>query len=533
MRERLLEDWLAKIGERGFEIPFSQVLITRGHRVLYMGHSPIEHGKDIVTRDSKGRLHAYQLKQGSVGLKEWERIRSQVVALVETAIDHPNVGKARFNPYLVISGELSTPARSRISAENKSWEQRGFRPLTLITGKELLADFSALASDFWPVGVPEIQTFLELYQRSGEQLIDKAQYAAFCLSVFTSGRQLKTEVSRRIAAINIFVSYLLSKAYAAENHWAVVEGWTIAASHIAWVAAKHKLDSRLWRAAFDLALAAAFRALEKLKDETLTEKALDPRTIEWDEITRARTTYAIGAVATWFLLQRGSTERAELDHAVALVRQVVRDRRALLWGESAIPFHLLTFRFLGNATSDRLSEAMLLNLITTIANTNGGHSREGLPDPYEDADTILERLVRRTKNAKRRPRMHTGRSYTLEGLVFLAARRLLKVSLEATWASITHVEFVKFVPAQVNDFLLWNSKDGSLNSRQPGRPQSWKALLVTARNPDIQQHLPPILLDRPDFAVLLALVFPHRLTTELMLFIDDSFRLSFGQTHHV
>ncbi len=530
MRERLLEDWLAKIGERGFEIPFSQVLITRGHRVLLMGHSPIEHGKDIVTRDGKGRFHAYQLKQGSVGLKEWQRIRSQIVALVETAIDHPNVGNARFDPHLVISGEFSAPARSRIAAENKSWKRRGFRPLQLTSGKELLADFSTLASDFWPVAVPEIQAFLDLYQRAGKDLIDKESYAAFCVSLITGGRRVRTEVGRRIAALNIFVSYLLSKAYAAENYWAVIEGWTIAASHIAWVAAKHRLADKHWRAAFNLAREAAVSALAKLKDEALEEQAFDPRHLEWDEITRVRTTYVVGAVAGWFLLQRDSANAEEVDRAATLVRKAVSDRRTLLWGESAVPFFLLTILFLGNASGDRFDEAILVNLITTIAVTNGRRSREGLADPYEDADTVLERGVRRFKNPKRRPRMHTGQSYTLEGLIFLAARRLLKGPLDAAWAGITYVQFAKFVPERVEDFLRWNSENGSLDNRQPGRPQSWAALLATVRNREFRKRLPSVLLNHPDFALLLVLVFPQRLTTELMLWLDDSFRLSFGKT---
>ena len=37
-----------------------------------------------------------------------------------------------------------------------------------------------------------------------------------------------------------------------------------------------------------------------------------------------------------------------------------------------------------------------------------------------------------------------------------------------------------------------------------------------------------VLLDRPEFALLFALVYPQRLTSDLVLFLDDSLRLSFG-----
>jgi hypothetical protein len=528
VRERLLEDWLGKIGERGFEVPFSQVLVTKGHKVLRMGHSPIEHGKDIITRDAQGRLHAFQLKQGSLGLKEWERIRPQVVALVESAVDHPNVGSERCQPWLVISGEYSAPVLSRISADNKSWKRRRFPGLKVIAGKELLADFSALSSDFWPVKLPEIQSFIELYQQGGTALIDKPGYARFCLGLIRGGGSVKTEVARRISALNIFVSYLLSKAYASDNHWAVVEGWTIACSHIAWAAAKYRLPKKHWVGPFELAQAAALGSLEKLKDEALADKALDPRTLEWDEITRVRGTYVAGAVAAWCLAQGDRADATMVAKASAFIRQLVKDRRTVIWGESAMPFFVAMVLFLGNAGGDRLDEALLLSLVRAVAAANGRRSRHGLADPYEDADTTLERLLRQKQKSSRKPRTHTGRSYTLEGLVFLSARRLLKNRLDGHWAPITYVDFIKFRPASLDDFLLWHADKGSLDSRQAGRPQSWSGLLATVRSKAHRKNLPTAVLDQPVFALLLALVFPQRLTAEMMLFLDDSFRSSFG-----
>jgi hypothetical protein len=493
-----------------------------------MGHSPIEHGKDIITRDAKGRLNAYQLKQGSLGLKEWERIRPQVVALVESAVDHPNVGNERCQAWLVSSGEFSAPVLSRISADNKMWRRRGFPPLKVIAGKELLLDFSALASDFWPVQLPEIQAFITLYQKVGVAFIDKAGYASFCLGLINSGGGVKAEVARRISALNIFVSYLLSNAYAAANHWAVVEGWTVACSYIAWAAAKFALPKRYWLPSFELAQTAATSALEKLKDEVLADTALDPRKLEWDEITRLRATYAAGAVSAWFLTQGEAADRQAVANASGFVRQLVRDRRTVIWGESAMPLFVAMVIFIGNASGDRLDEGLLLSLVRAVAVANGRRSRQGLADPYEDADSVLERLLRQLKRPKRKPRTHTGRSYTLEGLVFLAVRRLLRNRLDAHWSAITYVDFIRFLPTSLHDFLLWHADKGSLDSRQPGKPQSWSALLATVRSKDYRRNLPAAVLGQPIFALLFALVFPQRLTSDMMLFLDDSFRLGFG-----
>ncbi|HTJ77840.1 MAG TPA: hypothetical protein VL357_02495 [Rariglobus sp.] len=524
MRARLLEDWLAKIGERGFEVPFSQVLITHGHKVLRMGHSPIEHGKDIITRDAKRNLHAYQLKQGSVDLKEWERIYPQIVALVETAVDHPNVGRESFQPWLVISGSFSAPVLNRISNHNKEWKRRRLPTLKVIEGKELLTEFSNLASDFWPVELLEIEAFIALYQKPGAAFIDKAGYAKFCLSLIKGGGRVKAELARRLSALNIFVSYLLSRAYATGNHWAVVEGWTVASSHILWAAQKWSLPSKQWEAAFGLAQSAALNALAKLKDEALAEKAMDPGNLEWDEITRARGTYVAGAVSAWFLVQGSKADTVEIRRGHDFVRSLISGQRTLIWGESSIPFYIAMVTFLSSAGGERLDECLLLHLVKMLAVTNGRRSRQGLPDPYEDADTALERLLRRAKKVTPRPRMHTGRAFTLEGLVFLCARRLLKGPLDAHWPAITYVDFVKFIPDELNDFLLWHVVDGSLDSRQPARPQSWAKLLATVRSQDYRRNLPLALLERPGFSLLFSLVFPQRLTSDMVLFLDDSLR---------
>lgn len=528
MRERFLEDWLAKIGERGFEVPFSQVLVSKGHKLLRMGHSPIEHGKDIITRDGRGKLHAYQLKQGSVGLKEWEQIRPQIVALVEAAVDHPNVANERCQPWLVISGEFSAPALSRIAAENLSWQRRRFPKLRVIAGKELLAEFSAMAGDFWPAKLPEVQSFIALYQQPGPALIDKPGYARFCLTLLQDGDRTKAGVARKISALNIFVSYLLSNAYAAQNHWAVVEAWTIAASHIAWAAKKYRLAPNLWTDAFDLGVTAALSALEKLKDDVLAENSLDPRTMEWDEITRVRTTHAAGAVAAWFLIRQGTAAQQDTVNAAVLVRRLISERRTLVWGESAIPFMVAMVIFLSNSTADRIDEGLLMSLVRVLAVANGRRSRGGLPDPYEDADTILERLLRQRNKPTRKPRAYTGRSYMLEGLVLLAARRLLKSHLSMHWAAITYVDFITFRPMNVDDLLLWHVDRGKLDSRQPGRPQSWGALLTSARSRAYRQKLSAVVIERPIFGLLQALVFPHRLNADLMLFLDDAFRARIG-----
>ena len=65
MIERAIENWLTKTNERNYQAAFCQVLMHKGHRVLYSSsHGPMEQGKDIITvaPDGDGDYHAYQTR---------------------------------------------------------------------------------------------------------------------------------------------------------------------------------------------------------------------------------------------------------------------------------------------------------------------------------------------------------------------------------------------------------------------------------------------------------------------------------------
>src|ERR1035438_9535575 len=101
--ERAIENWLTKVNERQYQLPFCQVLAARGEAILYVStHGPFEKGKDIITRTRKGEINAYQLKAGNIGVGEWRAISGEVANLVEYAIELPgDTPITRFTPFLV------------------------------------------------------------------------------------------------------------------------------------------------------------------------------------------------------------------------------------------------------------------------------------------------------------------------------------------------------------------------------------------------------------------------------------------------
>src|SRR4051812_28170888 len=126
MNERLVEDWLTKANERSYQTPFAQALLAEGMQVLRVGHSAHEHGKDLIAIDPKGKVHAYQLKDGDLDLKGFEKDFGQTTALVETQVEHPAIpGQPPHQAWLVISGQASIPVEDRIRTLNLQWRKRG------------------------------------------------------------------------------------------------------------------------------------------------------------------------------------------------------------------------------------------------------------------------------------------------------------------------------------------------------------------------------------------------------------------------
>jgi hypothetical protein len=266
VRDRLIADWLTKAGERGgLDVAFAQLLLSEHHEILRFGHGPHEVGKDIISIDPSGKLNAFQIKQGDVDLKAFQEIQSQVTVLVEAAVSHPHAKAAQLHsPFLVTTGEFSMPVISWVKELNISWKRRKFRPLGLISGRELLPRFAKLSADFWPEDPPKVRDFLTLYLAEGRGDIDVPAFAQFLRDLLPTERKAKSMAVRRISAVNLFASYLLQPFEREADHWSCFLGWIVTAAHIGWFAQKQSLSPANWCDAFRLAHDHAVVCLERL-----------------------------------------------------------------------------------------------------------------------------------------------------------------------------------------------------------------------------------------------------------------------------
>jgi hypothetical protein len=529
MNERLVEDWLTKASERSFQTPFAQALLADGFQVLRLGHGPHEHGKDIIAADAKGEMHAFQLKSGDLGLKGFEAGLPQLNALVETPVEHPRASsRAKHHSHLVLSGELSMPALDRLRLHNTNWKRRGFRPLQVLNGAALTEKFLRMSANFWPQQPLNSRNLLSLYLAQPKSNLDRDVFAKAIADVIKIGSKApKTEVVRSLAAANLFTSYALAPYHTTENYWELLQGWTITAAHIAHAAEQAKLPRGLWTPTFRLAVDAGFDSLTALAEDALAPNALrPPASFELDDLTRSRCTICVGAVATKILIERERLAAWPQESAgKALIEQLIRDQRTLLWGESAVPLYAAIIWALDRLRPDAFSDLILLRVLRAIATVNTRRYSPHLASPYESADDANAKVFRRLFEPATESYLQDHASRTAEALVALAARRLWRNALAAMWSDLSKMDLVRLVPDKPRDIYLWRwgHKRGSEQSRRYESPQSWAALLAAARKCE-RQSLPSALKEHFDFAMLFFLTYPHRFSVPIVKHLDSTVR---------
>jgi hypothetical protein len=521
VKERLVEDWLINVGERGFEIPFCQILLAKGFRILRVSHSPYEHGKDVLAVSPKGALHAYQLKQGDIDLATFEKYGEQIRALVEADVEHPSIPRAKAHrPYLVTTGTIKDPVVDRILKLNSQWKRRGAPCLGYIDRRQLQAEFLSLSSDFWPIQPPKVRAFRGLYLATGRGDLDKAAFAQFLVELLATPRTAKrSDVLRRIAAANIFSSYLLAEFYRNEDYWSIVQVWVITAAHIAWASETAKVPERLWARSFDLALQGAEQSLDLLVQEATKQGALSPHGFELDELTRTRITLCCGAVSVFYLIRHKRT--ADIPQGIVeLITSFVRQGRLLLWGEGAVVHFLLIAWLLEISSSHPLSEFLLLVVLDAITTNNQHRADSKLESPYSDPDEVFARVFERRKQIVPTMEKESKESYTLGAIVALLSRRMLRQHLARRWHAISWVPVTTFIPKKTQDLLLWRCDKGLEKTYWLNQTQSWRSLLEKSRQQETNL-LPQTLVRRQDFALMFLLVYPHRASVSLVKLLDS------------
>lgn len=519
MKERLVESWLTKINERGYGIPFCQILARKGYRVIRYGHSSIELGKDVLALAPDGAVCAYQLKSGDMSLSDVSKHIEQLQMLAATKPMHPALqGAFEYRAYLVTTGEFKDPAIALIKELNAKWQEHKWAELQTIGGRELLVDLLSMSSDFWPDDAPEMRTFLEIHLSRGRGDLEVAKLANMVTKIM--GQECSSrELERRTAAANIFCSYALAAFYANNDHWSIFQAWTVCAAAIARMGEISGHSSKHWQPAFELAREGALLAIHSLKGEVLDEDAFRVSDRELDEYTRLRNTLAIAAAAASEMIDAKATTTSH-QKLLALCLKFIEKDRLILWGEGAFAQFCIILWFLESSELPQLSREILRNLIVQLIQSNARESNEALDDPYVMPDQWLTRLISALQTKSKKPRKIAVQSYCLPPLIVLAARRDMRPELATVWRDLTEVRMTWFRPTIPADMLLWHCDVGREEDVGFDQPQSWADLREFASKTS-DEALPSVFRDDPNFAMLFMLAFQHRISVKLTRFIDQ------------
>jgi len=524
MIERAIENWLTSTNERNYQTPFCQVLLSKGHRIIYVSsHRPMEQGKDIITVDKHGECCAYQLKTGGIDLKKWREILGEVKELMELPIVHPSVDKSKIHKsFLVTNGEIIDEVRIQIDQinEDNKRKDRKYSYLDVINGKTLLKEFIDAQGEFIPKELEDFDLFLELFLADGTDFLPKEKYFEFLnKTIFGDVHRQKANAKNAISSSTILVAYSLNPYQLKNNYYALFEAWTCLAGSIVRYAQKSGLEKEDWLDSYDLAFSEIIRSLSLLKEEMLQREDFLEGDWRGDGalVYRARATIVLGSVAALEVhFHLADKSYAKDERVLKKIKESIPLR--WLWGESAFPYLFNSVKYLELSGEQTIGQSLLNGIFIGMLNENAPRKEEGLPNPYYGISDIFEPLFGIS------PQMidlkqFSGSSYMLGILILMLARRGARRILEDNWRKVTHINMHEFSPDKEEDIFTWWTKEGTNHSEFPKQTQSWAELQKEAGNFEGASNL---LIENLDLLRFLILVCPHRANKLIIGLLDSS-----------
>ena len=535
MLSKAIEDWLANVSERTFEVPFVQLLMVEGYKVVHLAkpHGPMEQGKDILAIAPDGVPCAFQLKQGDLTLKNWrdpeEPLKGQVEDMLDIPIQHPSIPAGlSHRSFLVTTGNLDETLRQHISTYNLGRIAKQKLELLVTVKGELQTRIEKAVGSFVPVQLQSLRDFLQLFTADGRGIPDKKRISSL-LESRTSRLDSKSSapaVRTTCAELVIMGAHLASPFQRNGNSISEIEVWSLVSSSLLFIAAtisKAKKQAEKSLKLVELAIWSAMKAL--IEEHSRRTDYVEGSPLEDAFVYRARITHMAGYLAAAVLWEDWFSADISAKREFNKFWQYTRDKM-WLWGEGAIPSFLLSVQIrwtdFDRTIFDLLSLICKLNKPDRNKGSQPGLSDEkkkGLNSPYvELIDALKESVGIKTDFL---PHSYTGHSFALESLVMLLVRRLRRTSLSMIWYEISDISLETYVPEKAADLWKWtNGESGRIDSAYMPQPTSWSNLLEKSRDFD-PRLLPPLSDAYPHMLALHLLSNPHRLNSAVALFFDQ------------
>ncbi len=524
MKSKIVENWLTKVNELTFTIPFAQLLLSKGQRVIHISsQGPMEQGKDIIAVDDSGTIHCYQLKSGKINSRVWADIKAEIDQLVELPPRHPSLNERvdNWEAYLVTNGSIANPTARDIYDYAESKKNAGHRPLKTIVGGELVADFTKYYDDFLPVDVVDLQEFIELYNQPGDYELDVGKFKLF-FEAFFHGRQnvSRQRMTEAVRASLILCSYLLTNKYAGQNHLEIVKGYILLLTSMYEFAENQSLAESLWHDTENLIYEAVNLEFRQLIDELRSHPdnylQLEYGALSEILVYKIRCTELFGYLTAYAnYCSRAGIELYYPEDVDTAVASLVKHARVL--GECTVPLfanHVIYLRLLSRDME--AAQELLAMLIPTVVSHTG--ENRGMPSPYYSIARSVEWVSGIGEEIREG---FKWRSYSLWAVTLMAVRYQLRDELNLLWRFLSRISQQEVVPAKPKDYLLWRFKEGEHVDRFPDATQSWAQLTAEAEK-NYLHDLPPVLRQRIHFLPLFLNVMPHRFSHRFALTLFDA-----------
>lgn len=380
-------------------------------------------------------------------------------------------------------------------------------------------ELSNLSTDFWPVQSPDVRLFRSLYLADGRGDFDEEEFNRF-LRVIVGDKLTIKETERRVAAANIFSSYILGEFYKQNDHWSVFRGWILTAAAIACVLERIDPGNSPMHASFSLARDAAEDALSALAKECEAPESFKPTRLEWDEYTRVRNGVALGAWAVWCLLNLD--DKASASACVATGKSFLLEGRIGYWGESAFPSVCSLAWLFEQSGEVGQSEKLFTDWLMTIVNKQQPESEDALADPYVSPEDVLREMAEAISSSDGPSRRKAVQSYSLLPVVLLLMRRERRSLLSEIWKRLSHIRITVFEYDSPAEYLEWRCQKGIERDFVFMQPQSYGELDRLASKPPTNK-LPSILREDLHFRLMFLLGLPHRLAWSIVGSLDHEF----------
>jgi hypothetical protein len=209
------------------------------------------------------------------------------------------------------------------------------------------------------------------------------------------------------------------------------------------------------------------------------------------------------------------------------IKKFLPDTRLI--SESQIPFFLSVYWFLRRIDATEHPVRYLKMIIDSIiASSKDG---QGLPNPYYKEQDLIPIIIQNELQKEINPSMSLGAdpiddhfkydSFYLEGLVHLYVRYNYKQEMKFTWSKITRFRFKFFQLEEQWHFFKWRNEDqGQEKSYLPAHTKSWGELRTEAETLDTE-NIPNFITKDPIFGLLFLQIFPHRVTSDLIKFLNS------------